>query len=67
MNKCELRKEPYEEPKIGSFTIAVEKGFAISDENGAGGGSFGEIGEEYEIGTQKGSMTSEYWGSEEYY
>jgi hypothetical protein len=30
MNKCELRKEPYEVPGIVFYSVSVEMGFTIS-------------------------------------
>ena len=45
MKKGELRKEPYEVPRIDCFAVNVEGGFGVSTENGAGGGSTGNIGE----------------------
>lgn len=54
MNKCEFNKEPYMAPQITSLLAAVEAGFSISNENGAGGGSFGGGFDEFEVKPETG-------------
>lgn len=45
MNKCELRKEPYEVPKIDCLFAEVEKGFVGSPDGSAGFGEGTTIGD----------------------
>lgn len=46
MNKCELRKEPYEVPRIDCLFAEVEKGFVGSPDGSAGNGGYGELGDD---------------------
>lgn len=45
MNKCELRKEPYEVPRIGCLFAEVEMGFVGSPDGSAGFGDGTTIGD----------------------
>lgn len=46
MNKCELRKEPYEVPRIDCLFAEVEMGFVGSPDGSAGNGGYVELGDE---------------------
>ena len=45
MNKCELRKEPYEVPRIDCLFAEVEMGFVGSPDGSAGFGDGTTIGD----------------------
>ena len=45
MNKCELRKEPYEVPRIDCLFAEVEMGFVGSPDGSAGTGGYVELGD----------------------
>ena len=45
MNKCELRKEPYEVPRIDCLFAEVEMGFVGSPDGSAGFGEGTTIGD----------------------
>ncbi len=44
--KSELRKEPYEVPKIDCLFAEVEMGFVGSPDGSAGDGGYGELGDD---------------------
>lgn len=68
MRKCEFFKESYEAPRIDYLVMEVEKGFAISNENGAGGGSFGDGFEEFEVTPRTGNnYDAGGWGESDEY
>ncbi len=46
MKKSELRKEPYEVPRIDCLFAEVEKGFVGSPDGSAGNGGYGELGDD---------------------
>lgn len=46
MNKCELRKEPYEVPRIDCLFAEVEMGFVGSPDGSAGDGGYVELGDD---------------------
>ena len=46
MNKCELRKEPYEVPRIDCLLAEVEMGFVGSPDGSAGDGGYVELGDD---------------------
>lgn len=63
MRNCELRKEPYEVPKIGYYLAEVEKGFVGSPDGSAGFGDYGEIGDQdaWSSDTEATSFTEKEW------
>ncbi len=46
MKKSELRKEPYEVPRIDCLFAEVEMGFVGSPDGSAGNGGYGELGDD---------------------
>ena len=69
MRKCEFFKESYEAPRIDYLVMEVEKGFSISNENGAGGGSFGGGFDEFDVtpGTGSDFGAGDWPENEDYY
>lgn len=66
MKKSELRKEPYEVPRINCLAVNVEGGFGVSTENGAGGGQTGNIGEYDAATAEANAFETGSWSYEEY-
>lgn len=55
-------------PQITSLLAAVEAGFSISNENGAGGGSFGGGFDEFEVKPETGdNWTGGSWSEGDEY